>query len=37
MLSIFGMVMIAVEFKVGLVMETFDFLGTLMGKGIFYI
>jgi hypothetical protein len=35
--SLFGMVMIAVEFRVSLVMESFDFLGNLMGKGIFYI
>jgi hypothetical protein len=29
--------MVAVEFRVGIVMESFDFLGSLMGKGIFYI
>jgi hypothetical protein len=29
--------MIAVEFRVGFVMEAFDFLSTLLGKGIFYL
>jgi len=34
---IFGLLLVAVEFKIAFVMDMFDFLGNMLGRGIFYI